>query len=138
MLSSVLVVLLSLTTPVASTEVDSSSLGCPLIGQEYGIGSRDSEKRAFSQLQPLIGKRFSAIDTMKEYKYSVGIFRDAVDGFKNVGVLQESLLDKRVHVLGFYNSTRIYSGDDCVVIEYLHGEKYHSHCGGKQTGHHYL
>ncbi|XP_055958351.1 cation-dependent mannose-6-phosphate receptor [Patella vulgata] len=130
--SEISVLLLLFLTGLLISMVDSTTPGCRLINEEDGKDVPDDDHKGYNKLKPLVGKRFSTIDVEKEYRYSVGICRDAVDGYKNVGVLQESLKDKRRHVIGLYNSTQIMSGNDWVMIEYWHGEKYHTHCNKEE------
>ncbi|KAK6177507.1 hypothetical protein SNE40_015597 [Patella caerulea] len=129
------VLLLLFLTGLLVSMVDSTtttSPACRLINEEDGHDIPDGDHKGYNKLKPLVGKRFSCIDVKKEYKYSVGICRDAVDGYENVGVLQEGLIDKKIHKIGFYNATQIMSGNDWVMVEYWHGEEYHNHCNNEQ------
>ncbi|XP_041378400.1 cation-dependent mannose-6-phosphate receptor-like [Gigantopelta aegis] len=85
---------------------------------------------ALNKLKPLMGKRFSVVDT-SGYSYNVGICTDAeADGSaKDVGVLQKKLKDESFRVVvGKYTHSQIMAGPNWVLLEYGDGKPYGNHC----------
>ncbi|XP_061189782.1 cation-dependent mannose-6-phosphate receptor-like [Saccostrea echinata] len=93
---------------------------------------RDLQKR----IQPLVGKTFSGKDASEKYKYFFGVCTEAlaksmITGGETYGLLQKSVETNKFYRLGKYTNTTIISGNDWLILEYLDGEPYHSHCGSE-------
>ncbi|XP_062619411.1 cation-dependent mannose-6-phosphate receptor-like [Saccostrea cucullata] len=91
---------------------------------------RDLQKR----IQPLVGKTFSGKDASQEYEYFFGVCTEALNtlpGGETYGLLQQATDTKWFHKIGKYTNATIISGSDWMILEYLDGERYHSHCNSE-------
>ncbi|CAG2214152.1 M6PR [Mytilus edulis] len=84
------------------------------------------------RLQPLLGRVFETREKESLYTYNIGICVN-VDPQKkfgeNVGVVQIVDKDPRHWVIGYYNNSQLIEGIDWLILEYLDGQKYGTHCG---------
>ncbi|XP_062619387.1 cation-dependent mannose-6-phosphate receptor-like [Saccostrea cucullata] len=91
---------------------------------------RDLQKR----IQPLVGKTFRGKDASQKYDYFFGVCTEALNTVSDggtYGLLQQDLETNKFYKLGKYTNTTIISGGDWMILEYLDGEVYHSHCGSE-------
>ncbi|XP_069119217.1 cation-dependent mannose-6-phosphate receptor-like [Argopecten irradians] len=91
-----------------------------------------------AQIQPLLGKRYTATD--ENYRYEIGICRDAVDvseisdtNNKHIGVLQIKIVDgkpvfKQSISVGKYSNAALTKGTGWILLQYFDGDPYGSHC----------
>lgn len=99
------------------------------------INHKTAQSEMHKRLQPLLGKVFETTDSKNLYTYNIGICVNA-DPQKqfgeNVGVVQNEIKDKgplKHWIIGYYNNSQLIEGTDWLILEYLDGQKYTSHCG---------
>ncbi|XP_048743399.2 cation-dependent mannose-6-phosphate receptor-like [Ostrea edulis] len=95
-----------------------------------------TERNLQQRIQPLVGKTFDGSDGKNEYKYYFGVCTKALDrndvDAQFTGLLQvKQDKGKSTYKLGKYTDASIISGSDWLILEYLDGDKYHSHCGSE-------
>ncbi|XP_063410290.1 cation-dependent mannose-6-phosphate receptor-like [Mytilus trossulus] len=101
------------------------------------INHKTSQSEMHKRLQPLLGKVFEATDSNNLYTYNIGICVNADPEKKfgeNVGVVQNEIESKdksplKHWIIGCYNNSQLIEGTDWVILEYLDGQKYGTHCG---------
>uniref|UniRef100_A0A3P8X3I4 Cation-dependent mannose-6-phosphate receptor n=2 Tax=Cynoglossus semilaevis TaxID=244447 RepID=A0A3P8X3I4_CYNSE len=90
-----------------------------------------SDWKILKQLEPLVGKNFSVVNTTagESYTYVFQLCGDA-GGVPGAGIIQvDSKGDaKKTTVIGMYNATQAFGGDDLMMLIYQNGEAYDSHC----------
>ncbi|OPL33501.1 cation-dependent receptor mannose-6-phosphate, partial [Mytilus galloprovincialis] len=92
---------------------------------------KTSQYEMHKRLQPLLGKVFQTKDNKENvYSYDIGICVNADPQKKfgeNVGVVLKDK-DHRHWIIGYYNNSQLIEGTDWLILEYLDGEPYRTHC----------
>lgn len=103
-------------------------------------GDKVSDKDLQRRIQPLVGKTYLSADSAKTYTYYFGVctLASSMERIKALnkpyGMVQETQNDDKTKVfygIGQYTNSTIIQGSDWVILEYLDGEPYGSHCGSE-------
>jgi len=97
-----------------------------------------SQHSAIHTIEPLFGNHYSVDDNGSPdledlYMYQIGICTtpsgyEKKDDNDNVGIIQSSKKDHEIKVIGKFDSAEIKGGSNWVMLEYLEGDNYTSHC----------
>ncbi|XP_034339021.1 cation-dependent mannose-6-phosphate receptor-like [Crassostrea angulata] len=115
--------------------VDVSQSDCKFPRHGPKVSDKDLQRR----IQPLVGKTYFGTDRTNSYKYFFGVCTLAsnLDRIKALnmpyGMVQETQNDetKKFYGIGQYTNSTIIQGRDWVILEYLDGQPYGSHCGSE-------
>lgn len=113
--------------------VDVSQSDCKFPRHGDHVSDKDLQRR----IQPLVGKMYSSKDRTQTYNYYFGVctLASTLDRIKGLnqpyGMVQEAQDDKNkeFYGIGKYTNCTVIQGNDWLILEYLDGQPYNSHCG---------
>lgn len=111
------------------TVVMANEKTCDLVG-ETGHEST-TELAVLERLRPLFGQSFETTveDEQEKYTYRFRMCQEVFSNYSNGGLLQINKKSEHVVVVGRINDTHIINGSEWIMLTYMGGESYDSHCG---------